>query len=891
MLDNIIDINKFCPQFLIIDLECINGYFSFQYRNEVMSKAKAIQCINDDDIYNLYENVICKITRPMYAYSIDYDKVMLQALCKMIENKETDLIMKLRKFNNYLMKNINYFLLNRHFWCDYYFKIKENNPTIKSKDIMEMAKLQMKAIYQDDNVSNFIDEFSHVFGKSKVFKNLIINSIPKILYYYVINKDLSLKPTISLKKLQLINEGYNIKWDFNFDSDWNTLTKDEQDEFIKYSLNDVDFLYRFFEKTCLPEIKNRYYAYKAAKMIDNSLELTNKVLYSENDTDLIVNVLKKEDKKEEIQVDYVNNIDTPNHKFNEFVEFVQNSNCKTDKLLKEEYCNHFQANYIDDDKNIFSPDGYRPDIQIGSFDEIALKNLTCKYGLGGLHGAINNIIETDLLLLDYESEYPSIILQYQEMFSKIMRVDRYLGFYNLKNTQLKVEKKKLKDKVSELYEIIHVGGNDGADIAEFGPEIEHYELRINEIDHLIRGAKLILNKTYGLINSNFDLPISYKPLGRFICLKGQSLIINLAYKLPEDSNLINVNTDGIILKTSKLDSLDKVIYEDKNGFFKLEKESIDKIIQKDVNNYLRWQNGALKSKGVFHPSIKQIITKNEKLSINLINAIRLLENKTVEIKPIYFDSKWFKMEETAWYFTNCGEGVTAIKETVKPEIIGIGDTPFFFTKDINKASIERYQEFAERTKDKIIKFKLEEKVEFIKYYEELLFNDTEENYKIKQLERRKLLKMFPKNVGLVGFKGDAKVNSVIVENGKTKNIKPLVYYTMTEIMKSTFCNGFSLHGDYLIIDVDIYDRKTNRAKIGWEVCKPFLQYLKSRETFEAWNNKTIKYNRKYIFQPKQGYQLPKEVEGYIEIIKKATIWTMENTMIKYENNMMEVKEI
>ena len=63
---------------------------------------------------------------------------------------------------------------------------------------------------------NLIRRQSIYFIKEVVtYKNLIINSIPKILGYYTIKPDKTLQMTISLKKLNLIYEGYSIKFDLS----------------------------------------------------------------------------------------------------------------------------------------------------------------------------------------------------------------------------------------------------------------------------------------------------------------------------------------------------------------------------------------------------------------------------------------------------------------------------------------------------------------------------------------------------------------------------------------------------------------------------------------------------------------------------------------------------
>jgi len=90
--------------------------------------------------------------------------------------------------------------------------------------------------------------------------------------------------------------------------------------------------------------------------------------------------------------------------------------------------------------------------------------------------------------------------------------------------------------------------------------------------------------------------------------------------------------------------------------------------------------------------------------------------------------------------------------------------------------------------------------------------------------------------------------------------------------------------------VDIMDKKTGKGKQGWEICKPFLQMLKEYDTFECWNSKTKTYNRKFIFQPSPEFKIPPALEGYIEIINKATVWSLPELPISYQNNEKMPKE-
>ena len=148
MLNELINLEVFDPKFLIIDTECLYDYWSFQYRNESMPESSIIECYNDQDFYDFYSNVLCKITRPMYFYSIDYDSVMINSLCKLIENNESNLNMKLRELNNLIMQGLDYFRLNSFFWVECYFKDDLKN--------FDLAIEKCKRHYSNDSPTRII---------------------------------------------------------------------------------------------------------------------------------------------------------------------------------------------------------------------------------------------------------------------------------------------------------------------------------------------------------------------------------------------------------------------------------------------------------------------------------------------------------------------------------------------------------------------------------------------------------------------------------------------------------------------------------------------------------------------------------------------------------------
>lgn len=894
-------------KYLILDCEVLEDYFSLQIKNE-NSKVSVIEIECDEGFYKLYE-LFKTFTRSGYFYSIDYDPVIINCICKICENSVSDINWNLRKISDYIIyKKLNYFRLNREFWVDHYFKFKNNDPTAKSNELFQRS---IEAFSSNETAYDFLNNYGYLMGQSKVFKNMNFLSIPKINFYFSIRQDKSLIPTISLKNLQLIDEGYNVKFDLVKYRRMADIKRDgKYEEFKKYGINDVLSLEKQFLKKPKEDILKRYYAYIAVKEINPDFEISDDILYSENNTNLICEILKldsldsNEEYRNNLEIDYVKYINTPDEKFNNFVNFVQNNqHIQNDRELKENYCEFYNTNYINDDKDIY--DENKVTTIINSFDEIHFLNkfndIKVKFGLGGLHGALINYLESENMQhKDYKSQYPAIILQYKELFKNVINVELYEAVYNLK-FKIDDEIQQLKFENRELLNRIDENGNDGADIAEY----EEREKHIKFLENIYKGIKLILNTAYGLINSNFKIPISCKALGRFICLKGQSLLLNLCYEFMNSCKLININTDGIILKKM----IDCILNINDDNYFILEDTNIDYLVQNDVNNYIAKIGKKFKKKGMFNLKIKQWINKNEKLSINLENAINIIQDKDHKVKPTYFDKRWFSPEivDKEWYFTNKEKGQLIIKQTKKPEILSIQNNSdeienLYFTDKKEDCINSLYLKYAIIIKDQILNFTYNSSKKVnTAYYEEKLIADSEENIKEKRKKKRELHKLFnSKTIGLVGYKGKNKFNSYF----KQEPIRPLIQYTMTDILSSTYCSGFSIENNntnkedpYIIFDVDLYDKKTGTIKAGWQITTDFIQKLKATDTFQCWNEKTKKFNRKYIFINHSNFLTTwnivfKKLHHYIELLDKATIYTCKDLGdVKYNCNWNKVKEL
>jgi hypothetical protein len=877
-------------KYQVFDTECLKGsYFSYQWRNENMEESKMIECKTDEDCYKFYNN-LKKANRAMYCYSINYDKTMLNALCKFVEKGITDIPTKLRRVNDYLiMGELNYFRINTEFWCNYYYRLE-----IQFDNKTELFKESIKRISLNENdkyITSFLEEFPYLLGQSKVFKNLNIIDVPKMLYYFTIRKDGVLRMNISLKKLQLYEEQTNITHDFEKSFDFEELVKDgKYKQFKKYALNDSDFLFRYFQKKCLPIIENRVKACEAIKMFDESFEPTERMIHSENNTNLLINAFSLKQKQNDKKVQYEDNtleldeltygemldelnelteksngtyetefisgelipvgtdyfikefneiiekyehfkkpknkfgidfkkaleykdvIDmteyikpTGYEKFDNFVKFVDMHPYVTkDKKLKELYCESYEKEYINDDKQ----QEHEGQIQVivDSFDTFNLFGTTVTIGLGGIHGAIEKYINENLWHLDYRSLYPSIIILFEKYYGKIIKMPLYKALYNFRNFEVKVQLKEIDEKINAIYTKIDEGGNDGADIMEYQGELQELEESKNRLEYLSDGCKLLLNSLYGLINSEFNFSISHKQLGRFICLYGQYRVIELCkliMKNSPQSKLPNINTDGIII-----DNIDKficseiAIQDKQDDIVILGINKIDKIIQNDVNNYIKITEGKTKTKGnAYRTGIKQAFHRFEKLTCNISNALKLINHEKPEVLPVLFHNTAVKStikledEETSknkvYYLTTQDKGKIAIKWIANPIVLTWGGEYMYFTTNKDDADPQMYLKFAQITKDKIMNFTLTE-TDNIKYYPYELIEDTDNSNLKKKKDIRKMLNKIAK--GFICINGlNADIKQIMVDD--LKPVKELSNYTMTKIINSTEVKGFSLKND------------------------------------------------------------------------------------------------
>lgn len=123
--------------------------------------------------------------------------------------------------------------------------------------------------------------------------------------------------------------------------------------------------------------------------------------------------------------------------------------------------------------------------------------------------------------------------------------------------------------------------------------------------------KLVLNKTYGGMKDKHN-PLYDPRQANLVCVYGQLLLLDLIEKLESVCEIIQSNTDGILVKLNKMDDydlIDDIVFEweQRTGLNLEFDEIISRIYQKDVNNYLTVDvDGKVKSKGSYVKELSRL---------------------------------------------------------------------------------------------------------------------------------------------------------------------------------------------------------------------------------------------------------------------------------------------
>ena len=212
------------------------------------------------------------------------------------------------------------------------------------------------------------------------------------------------------------------------------------------------------------------------------------------------------------------------------------------------------------------------------------------FGLGGIHGAPNEPIYRKGLIIhvDVTSYYPSLMIKYDLLSRNVKDKSVFKQVYDKRVALKKAGKKK-----------------------EQAP------------------YKIILNSTFGITNDPYSL--AYDPRRNHeVCINGQLLLLDLLEKLEGHCEVIQSNTDGLIIMIPDTDEafnkIDDICYEwEHRTGMGLGFDVIKEIYQKDVNNYLWVDDGKGERKGAY---VKDLNPLDNDLPIINKAMVEYMTNKT-----------------------------------------------------------------------------------------------------------------------------------------------------------------------------------------------------------------------------------------------------------------------
>lgn len=233
-----------------------------------------------------------------------------------------------------------------------------------------------------------------------------------------------------------------------------------------------------------------------------------------------------------------------------------------------------------------------------NFEILEKEKLVCSlagvehtFGFGGIHGVRKNYMyEGKMLNVDVGSYYPSMIINFNFMSRASEHPDLYKNLYDTR-----MEYKEKKDNKQQIY-------------------------------------KIVLNGTFGALKSEFN-DLFDPVMSNNICVNGQLILTDLIMSLRGYCELIQSNTDGILIKYKEKDLdiiKEKCAEWELNYNLKLDYEYVAKIVQRDVNNYIwKTEDGKIKGKGLFEKYDGGDFEKNNLTVIPMALKEYYINNKNI----------------------------------------------------------------------------------------------------------------------------------------------------------------------------------------------------------------------------------------------------------------------
>lgn len=200
--------------------------------------------------------------------------------------------------------------------------------------------------------------------------------------------------------------------------------------------------------------------------------------------------------------------------------------------------------------------------------DVMVAGVPHSFGWGGVHGAIEKYVgEGYFVNMDVASLYPSLMIRYN-LHSRSCNPQK---FNEIVETRLKFK---------------------------------------HEKNPMQAPLKIVINGTYGAMKDKNN-PLYDPRQANNVCVYGQLLLLDLMEKLEPHCQIIQSNTDGVLVKLHKYDDydlIDDIAYEwEQRTGLTLEFDEYTKVFQGDVNNYIIVDaDGHWKSKGAYVKKLNRL---------------------------------------------------------------------------------------------------------------------------------------------------------------------------------------------------------------------------------------------------------------------------------------------
>lgn len=194
--------------------------------------------------------------------------------------------------------------------------------------------------------------------------------------------------------------------------------------------------------------------------------------------------------------------------------------------------------------------------------EIDVAGVPHVFAWGGVHGARDKYIKDGIFInVDVGSFYPALMIEYDFLSRNVSDSNK---FREIRDKRLEYKKNK---------------------------------------DSRQAPLKIVINGTYGAMKYKYSSLYDPRQANN-VCINGQLLLLDLIEKLEPYCEIVQSNTDGILVRIDSLNTfeiIDDICYEwETRTHMNLEFDTYVKVIQADVNNYIIiGPDGSYKSKGAY----------------------------------------------------------------------------------------------------------------------------------------------------------------------------------------------------------------------------------------------------------------------------------------------------